>query len=184
LIYFYDLDTKKIVLIGSQKPDTAALGKIILAEGEGITGWVAKNKQTVVITKEAYADPRFKVFKELPEDTYESFLSVPITDEKNVVGIINIQHKEPYIVSKKQLETMQSLVKIISSAFVKTVLEKKVNSLEAQLEERKIIEKAKGVLMKAKQINESEAFQFIRRESMNKRKTMREIAEAILLIME
>lgn len=184
LIYFYDLDAKKFVLIGSKKQHTKELGTIALNEGEGITGWVAQHKQTVVIEKEAYKDPRFKLFKELPEDTYESFLSIPITDEKNVVGIINIQHKNTYAVNKKQLQTIEALVKLISSAFVKIVLEKKLNSLENKLEERKIIEKAKGVLMKVKQINEEEAFKFIRHESMNKRKTMREIADAVLLIMQ
>ncbi len=184
LIYFYDLDSKKLVLIGSQKPHPEALGTIFIKEGEGITGWVAKYQQSVAIEKEAYKDPRFKAFKELPEDTYESFLSVPINDETGIVGVINIQHRLPYAFTKEQIETIESLVKLIVSAFVKIVLERKINSLETQLEERKILEKAKGVLMRAKQMNENDAFSFIRREAMNKRKSMKEIADAILLVMQ
>jgi len=184
LIYFYDLDKKKFILIGSKNPHREAIGNIVMREGEGITGWVAKNKQSVAIAKQAYNDPRFKTFKELPEDTYESFLTVPIIEEKGVVGIINIQNKLPYKFSKEQVTTIETLVKLIASAFVKTVLERKVRTLENQLEERKIVEKAKGILMKVKGINEDAAFKFIRTESMNKRKTMKEIAEAIILVMQ
>lgn len=184
LIYFYDLDKKKFILIGSKNPHREAIGNIVMQEGEGITGWVAKNKQSVAIEKEAYKDPRFKLFKELPEDTFESFLSVPIIDEKGIVGVINIQNLLPYTFSKEQIKTVESLVKIIASAFVKIVLDRKVNSLETQLEERKKIEKAKGILMKVRKMSEDEAFKFIRKESMNKRKTMIEIADAIILVME
>lgn len=184
LIYFYDLDKKKFILIGSKNPHREAIGNIVMKEGEGITGWVAKNQQSVAIAEKAYQDARFKTFKELPEDRYESFLSIPIIDDRGVVGVINIQNRLPYKHTTEQIETVESLVKIIASAFVKTVLERKVNTLENQLEERKIVEKAKGILMKVKGINEDTAFKFIRSESMNKRKTMKEIAEAIILVMQ
>lgn len=183
LIYFYDLDKKKFILIGSKNPHREAIGNVVMQEGEGITGWVAKHQQSVAINNAAYNDSRFKAFKELPEDLYESFLSVPIVDETGTVGVINIQNKLPYNFTKEEVETVESLVKLVASAFAKIVLEKKLNSLETQLEERKIIEKAKGVLMKTKHITEDEAFRFIRRESMNKRRTMKQIAEAILLVM-
>lgn len=184
LIYFYDLDTQNFVLIGSKKPHAAELGNIVMREGEGITGWVAQHKESVAIEKEAYKDPRFKAFEELPEDTYESFLSVPIIDEKGIVGIINIQNRLPYTFDSQQIETIEALVKIIASAFAKIALERKITSLETQLEERKILEKAKGILMKQRDMDESQAFTFIRNEAMRKRKTMKEIANAILLILQ
>ncbi len=80
------------------------------------------------------------------------------------------------------IKTIESLVKIIASAFVKVVLERKVDNLENKLEERKFVEKAKGVLMKAKNISEEEAYAHIRKQSMQSRKTMKEIAEAIILV--
>ena len=183
LIYFYDLETKNFILIGSKEPHPQEIGNIVMKEGEGITGWVAKNKQTVAIEKESYKDPRFKPFKELPEDTYESFLSVPIIDNNaNVVGVINLQNRKPYKFSKEQIETVESLVKIIASAFANVVLEKRISHLENKLEERKVVEKAKGILMKVKNMSEDEAFSFIRTEAMKKRKTLKDIAEAVLLI--
>ena len=182
LIYFFDKETKQLTLVGSKKPHENAVGNITMHEGEGITGWVALHQQTVAIEEKAYDDPRFKAFKQLPEDKFESFLSVPIVDESGVVGVINFQNKSPQSFSKEQIHTIDSLVKIIATAFATTVLSRKITKLENQLEERKLIEKAKGVLMKSRHISEEEAFRLIRSEAMNKRKSMKEIAEAILLV--
>src|SRR3989338_9133687 len=81
LIYFYDRHTKQLILVGSKQSHKKLLGKITLKTGEGITGWVAAHKKTVLLPKNAYRDDRFKFFKELPEDLYEAFLSVPIVDK-------------------------------------------------------------------------------------------------------
>lgn len=182
LIYFYDKENKNLILVGSKKPHVEQIGKIILAKGEGITGWAAEHMETVAIESKAYKDPRFKKFEELPEDKYESFLSVPIINETGLVGVINLQNEKPYKFSKDQIKTVEALVKIISSAFVKILLERKIDLLQNKLEERQVVEKAKGILMKEKNLSEQEAYNYIRRESMDKRKNMKQIAEAILLV--
>jgi uroporphyrinogen-III synthase len=182
-VYLHDQDKKLLILVGSKKNHRKEIGKIIMKEGEGITGWVSEHKKTVVITKEAYKDRRFKPFKELPEDKYESFLSIPIIDENNIViGVINLQNRLPYKFSYTQIKTIESLVKTIAAAFKKIIMDRKINQLESKIEERKLIEKAKGILMKEKSITESEAFGILRKEAMNKRKSIKEIAEAVLLI--
>ena len=182
LIYFYDRETKQLILVGSKHSHKKLLGKITLKTGEGITGWVAVHKQTVVLTKNAYRDERFKAFKELPEDLYEAFLSVPIIDKEGIVGVINLQHRLPYKFTDEQIKTVEATVKIVASAFEKIVLERRVVHLENKLEERKIIEKAKGILMKEKQLSETESYNLIQQEAMKKRKSMHEIAEAVLLV--
>ncbi|NTU73002.1 ANTAR domain-containing protein [Candidatus Roizmanbacteria bacterium] len=181
-IYIMDREDGKLTLVGSKRSHKNLLGKIDMQPGEGITGWVAAHKKSVVLTKEAYRDERFKAFKELPEDQFEAFLSVPILDKKGVIGVINIQNKEVYNFTQEQIDAVEAIVKVVSSGFEKNILDKKVNYLENKLEERKVVEKAKGLLMKAKKISESEAYAFIRKEAMKKRKTMKEIAEATLLV--
>ncbi len=182
LIYFYDRSKNELILIASKKPHNKLIGRITLKKGEGITGWVAETKKTVVLKKQAFKDSRFKAFKELPEDRYEAFLSVPIIDKTGIVGVINIQHKQPYLFTQKEIGALEAIVKIISSAFRTVVLERQVSKLEDSLEERKIVERAKGVLMKIKNISESQAYEMIRHEAMKKRKTKRNIAEAILMV--
>jgi len=63
-------------------------------------------------------------------------------------------------------------------------IESQVKSLEDQLATRKVVEKAKGVLMEKYKLTEQEAFRRIQKLSMNNRKSMREVAEAILLAEE
>lgn len=182
LIYFYDRDKKELILVASKKPKEKLLGKIKLKWGEGITGWVAAHKKTAVLKEKAYKDGRFKFFKELPEDRFEAFLSVPIVDKKGVVGVINLQNKDPYRFSIEQIKTIEAVVKIIASAFEKIILERKVGHLETKLEERKIIEKAKGVLMKSRGLDENAAYKMLRDEAMKTRKSMKNIAEALILV--
>lgn len=181
-IYIRDRQKKVLLLVASKNPQTKGLGEIHLAEGEGITGWVAEHKKPVAISEKAYEDKRFKFFQELPEDKYESFLSIPILDAHGVVGVMNFQDKKPYVFSSQQITVLESIGKIVSSAFVNAALSEKVLSLEEKLEERKTIEKAKGVLMKIKHISEEQAFTFLRKEAMNKRTTMKKIAESVLLL--
>ena len=145
-IYLYQ--NKKLTLFASKKPHKNLLGKITLKEGEGITGWVAEHKKTVTIKEKAYLDPRFKFFKELPEDRYEAFLSVPIIDKQGLVGVINLQNKKPKVFSKKEKQMIEIFASIIASGLRKVILQEKLGFLEEKLEERKIVEKAKGILMK------------------------------------
>lgn len=60
----------------------------------------------------------------------------------------------------------------------------KVKDLEERLATRRVVEQAKGLLMKKQGLSEQDAFRTIQKLSMNKRKSMREIAEAILLTQE
>src|SRR5207249_8950028 len=96
LVYLTDHATGEIVLSASQLPHDAEIGKIRLKMGEGITGWVAKNKSVVALASNAAADSRFKAFQALPEDTYEAFLSVPLVTSGDVIGVINVHHRDKH----------------------------------------------------------------------------------------
>jgi response regulator NasT len=63
-------------------------------------------------------------------------------------------------------------------------MEGKAKELSEQLETRKVVERAKGLLMQRYGLSEQEAFRKIQKASMNNRKSMREVAEAILLTNE
>jgi signal transduction protein with GAF and PtsI domain len=95
LVYLLDSSTAEIVLCASQLPHVGEIGNIRMKIGEGVTGWVAKHQSVVVLSSRASKDPRFKTFSALPEDTYESFLSVPLINAGQVIGVINVHHREP-----------------------------------------------------------------------------------------
>src|SRR5690242_7583571 len=94
LVYLMDHEANEIVLRASQVPHAAALGELRMKMGEGVTGWVAEHKSVVALSSNAAADPRFKRFAALIEDTYEAFLSVPIVSggEALEAGVRSEEH--------------------------------------------------------------------------------------------
>lgn len=180
----YIKEKKELVLWGSKNPHPRLLGQIKLRLGEGITGWVAEKKKMVAIFRNASEDSRFKLFHNLPEDRYEAFFSLPILVKNELIGVINVQHKGEHIHSKKEITLLKTIAHLVGGAIENARLYEELKKRTAQLEARKYIERAKGILMKKQNLTEEEAFQLIRKESMNKRKSMREIAEAIILAEE
>ena len=85
-----------MVLRASQLPHDAEIGKVRMEMSEGITGWVASHKSMVALARNASSDTRFKHFGSLQEDSYEAFLSVPIIDAAEVVGVINVHYKQAH----------------------------------------------------------------------------------------
>ena len=96
LVYLIDKATNEVVLRASQLPHDAEIGNVRLKIGEGITGWVAAHNSVVALGRNASADARFKSFSSLPEDTYEAFLSVPLVSGGELIGVINVQHREAH----------------------------------------------------------------------------------------
>jgi len=86
----YLLEEGDLVLKATYGYEQEKIGQIRLKVGEGITGTVAKEMQPINLSR-ASQDPRYKVFPELNEEKYNSMLSFPITDKKDIFGVINMQ---------------------------------------------------------------------------------------------
>ncbi len=87
-----------------------------------------------------------------------------------------------YLVKPWNQSALKPAIEISLARFAEfRSLEDKVSTLEEQLITRKAVERAKGVLMQKQGLTEQESFRKIQRASMNSRKSMREVAEAILL---
>jgi signal transduction protein with GAF and PtsI domain len=105
----YLLNNEELILCASNNPQAGTLGNVRLKLGEGLTGWVASERRLLSISREAFSDPRFKRFTDLPEDTYEAFLSAPITIHGRVSGVINVQHREPHAHSGGEMELLTTI---------------------------------------------------------------------------
>ena len=105
----YLLDGQRLVLCASNDAQSEAVGKVSLKLDEGLTGWVARERRLLAISREAYSDTRFKYFKDLPQDTFESFLSAPVIWRNRVVGVINVQHRGPHAHSGGELEMITTV---------------------------------------------------------------------------
>jgi signal transduction protein with GAF and PtsI domain len=105
----YLLEGDDLVLCASNNPRPDTIGKVRLKLGEGLTGWVAKERRLLSISREAYTDPRFKLFTDLPEDTFEAFLSAPVIVRNRVAGVINVQHRQPHSYSGGEMELLTTV---------------------------------------------------------------------------
>jgi uroporphyrinogen-III synthase len=105
----YLLEGDELVLCASNNPRPDIIGKVRLKLGEGLTGWVARERRLLSISREAYTDPRFKLFTDLPEDTFEAFLSAPVIVRNRVAGVINVQHRQPHFHSGGEMELLTTV---------------------------------------------------------------------------
>lgn len=180
--FIYLITGDEVILKASQNPYLPnSLAKIKMKLGEGITGWVAETKKTVVIPNKAYQDKRFKLFTNLPEDRFEGFLSVPIIFRNKVIGVINVQHKKPTQYLKRDVNLLETIAKQVGGILEVSRLISETNVLKEALEVQKVINKAKAILIKSAGISEEEAHKLLIRKSMDKRRSLREVAEAIIL---
>ncbi|GAC1701335.1 MAG: hypothetical protein NVS9B4_04420 [Candidatus Acidiferrum sp.] len=178
--FVYVLEGDELILRASKNPHPAELDQLSLRLGEGITGWVAKNRQPVAVARNAFHDPRFQFFNELPEDRYEAFLSVPVLCRERLVGVINLQHREPHSYTKREIRLISTVGFLVGAEIEGVRLEEKNSQLSEELKTRKIIDRAKGVLQRELQLSEHEAYFTLRRQSRQLRKSMKEIAEGIV----
>jgi signal transduction protein with GAF and PtsI domain len=105
----YLLHAGELVLCASNNPQPDTIGRVRLKMGEGLTGWVARERRLLSISKESYLDPRFKRFTDLPEDTYESFLSAPVIARNRVTGVINAQHRQQHFHTGGEMELLTTI---------------------------------------------------------------------------
>ena len=188
LVYLIERESGEIVLRASQLPHAADLGNLRMKMGEGVTGWVAEHKAVVALSANAATDQRFKRFPALIEDTYEAFLSVPLVNKGDIIGIINVHHRQEHEHTPEEIALLTFVGEQMGAAISRSVLEEEnarlheeAQEARRQLEIRKVVERAKGILQHRHNLTEEEAYLRLRNESRRLRRPMRELAEAIIL---
>ena len=114
----YLIEEGELVLYATSDREHRNIGRVRLQFSEGLTGWVARERRLLAISREAYSDPRFKYFKDLPQDTFEAFLSVPIISQGGVVGVINVQNREARVHSGDDMEMLTTIGEQVGSLLV------------------------------------------------------------------
>jgi FixJ family two-component response regulator len=177
----YVLENGELVLRASKNPHPELTGRLKMRVGEGITGWVAEHREPVIVAHSAREDPRFKLFNELPEDLFEAFLSAPLVSGGRLVGVINLQNRAPHQYSKHEVSLVATIGFLVGAEVERARLTSEKSELSDRLETRKLMERAKGILQRELKISEEDAYRTMQRESQQRRKSMKEISESIIL---
>ena len=188
LVYLVEPESGEFVLRASLLPHASDLGNLRMKMGEGVTGWVAEHQSPVALSSKAAADPRFKIFPALIEDTYEAFLSVPLINKGKAIGVVNVHHRHKHEHTPQEISTISFIGEQMGSAISKSLLEEEnvrlaeeTADMKRQLETRKSVERAKGILQKRHSLSEEEAYLRMRNESRRLRRPMKDLADAIIL---
>ncbi|MBW1802224.1 MAG: GAF and ANTAR domain-containing protein [Deltaproteobacteria bacterium] len=172
---------KKIHLKATQAIDPEYLQDRSLDRVEGVVGFVATHNQPLIV-KDVLKEPRFKEKEMAKKLGLVSLLSVPLRVKNDqVIGVLNCFTAEPHDFSKTEINLITAVANQAAVAIYNTELIVKTKVIQEELETRKLVEKAKEVLMLKRNIDGREAHRWIQKRSMDSRKSLRIVAEAILL---
>jgi len=151
--------------------------------GEGVVGYVAQNDKPALIL-DVLKEPRYKEKELAKKMNLRSMISVPMRVKDKVVGVINCYTSYLHQFTKTELDLLTTVANQAAICIENTELMVRSKVIQEELESRKLVERAKGILMRDYGLMEDEAFNRIRKKSMDSRRSMREIAEAIILASE
>ncbi|MBL7158153.1 MAG: GAF domain-containing protein [Candidatus Omnitrophica bacterium] len=182
-LWILDEETKDLKIRATQTMSAEYLKERTLKLGEGIVGLVAKERKPLIIS-DVSRDLRYKEKCLAQKEKLVSMLSVPMLVKKRVIGVINCYTTEEYKFTKSDIALLSTVANQAAVAIENTELVVKTKVVQEELEARKKVEKAKGILMKERGLSEEAAYRLIRKSSMDKRLQMKEIAEAIIVSSE
>jgi len=173
-------DKKELEIKATQSINPEYIRKPNLNMGEGIAGKVAIENRPIVVF-DVRSEKEY-IHKDLArKEGLASMLSVPLAVRGKVIGVLNTYTSTPHEFSEEEIEILQTVASQAAVTIENTHLMVKTRVIEEELAGRKMIERAKGILMRKKGLGEEEAFRFIQKESMDRRTSMRQVAEAIIL---
>lgn len=175
-----DASTSELIVKATQSISEAYNKKENIKMGKGISGKVAETGRSISVL-DVREDDRYYSKEIAEKENLCSLLSVPLIVKGEIIGVLNCYTSKPHRFSKNEARVIQSIANqaaVVIENF-RLVVESQV--IKDELEARKTIEKAKKLLMEQEGISEKDAYARLRKFSMNTRRSMRVIAEAIVL---
>jgi len=175
-----DHEKKELIIKATQSISEEYNKKPNIKLGEGIAGLVAQNNKPITVL-DVREDSRYLNRDIAKKESLVSLASVPLAVKGKVIGVLNCYASKKHKFTKPELDILATLANQAAVAIENAELDLRVRSAEEALTARKLIERAKEILSQEANILPSEAYRLIQKQSMDSRKSMREIAEAIIL---
>lgn len=175
-----DPDTKELVVKATQSISEAYNKKPNLKLGAGIAGAAAQENKPLCVP-DVREDARYLNRDIAKKESLVSLASVPLAVKGRVIGVLNCYTSKKHTFTRHELDVLTALANQAAIAIENAELDLRARSAEEALNTRKLVERAKDILSQEANILPSDAYRLIQKQSMDRRKTMREIAEAIIL---
>ncbi len=148
---------------------------------EGVVGFVATHRQPLVL-KNVLKSKRFKEKEMAKKLGLVSMVGIPLqTKEEKVIGVLNCFTAHSHEFSDTEINLLTAVANQAAVAIHNTELMVKTRVIQEELAARKKIEQAKEILMHDRGLKGDEAYRWMQKRSMDSRKTLLELAEAIIL---
>ncbi len=146
-----------------------------------LTGTAIKTKKSVQVLDVRHEDKY--AYRDLAaKEGLTSMLAVPMIVKNKAIGVINVYTKKQHHFSDEEANVLQMVANQAAVAVENTKLMEEALKAKEALETRKLIERAKGVVMKMNNLSEDAAYRLIHKKAMDTCKSMKEIAESIILL--
>ena len=178
-----DEKTESLIIRATQSVSEEYNEKPPLKVGEGIAGKVAQTSQSIAIY-DVRKEQEYKYKNIAEKEGLCSLLCIPLSVKGKTIGVINCYTSFPHHFTRAETDLLTSVANQAAVSIQNTELMVKTRVIQEELGARKLIERAKDILMKKLNVAGDEAYRRIQTRSMNTRKPMREIAEAIILASE
>jgi signal transduction protein with GAF and PtsI domain len=176
-----DEEPYKIRLKATQALDPDYVKDRELKVREGVVGFVVAENRPLIV-EDIFAEPRFKEKEMARKLGLASMVSVPMNVQNNkVIGVLNCFTSHPYAFTETEVNLITTVANQAAVAIMNTELMVKTRVIQEELETRKLVERAKEVLMRRRNMTGAQAHRWIQKRSMDSRKSMLHVAEAILL---
>ena len=172
---------KRARLKATQAIDPDYVKDRVLNMNEGVVGFIASTNRPLIVA-DVLEEPRFKEKEMAKKLGLVSMLGIPLhVKEDKVIGVLDCFTVKPHTFSETEVSLITTVANQSAIAIENTQLMVRTKVIEEELEKRKMIDRAKEILMTKKGFSAEQAFRRIQKKSMDTRKSMKEIAEAIII---
>jgi len=178
-----DPEKKELMVRATQSISEAYNKKPNIKLGQGIAGIVAKTSKAICVP-DVRVDERYLSRDIAKTEGLCSLACVPLVVKSRVIGVLNCYTSRKHKFSAQEMDLLTALANQAAIAIENAELDLRARSAEEALTTRKLVERAKDILSQEANISPVEAYRLIQKQSMDSRKTMRDVAEAIILAKE
>ncbi|OGX06325.1 MAG: hypothetical protein A2Z88_03530 [Omnitrophica WOR_2 bacterium GWA2_47_8] len=182
-IMLLDEKNQELVIRATQSLSVDYRKKPNVKVNSSVSGEVVKTKKPIAVYDVREEDRYF--YRDLAKkEGLTSMLAVPMIFKDKAIGVITIYTQTPHHFSQEEMDVLQMVSNQAAVAVENTKLMEEALKAKESLETRKLVERAKGILMRMNNLSEEAAHRVIHKKSMDSSRSMKDIAESIILMDE
>ena len=170
----------ELKLAATQSLSKDYINKPNVKVGQSISGKAVSDKKPIMVI-DVKKDKNYMFPETAKKEKLCSMLAIPLLVKGKVIGVLNCYTSKKHKFTSREIKLVSAVGNQAAIAIHNRSLAEEKESLATKLEERKLVERAKVILMKKEGLSEDDAYRKMQKQSMDSRRSMKEIAEAVTL---